>query len=229
MKFHDRQTVLVMGGLLLLAAVPVAAGLGRLHDLAFSQASPESARFFVSPIPIVVHVVSSLIFAIFWPFQLVDKMRIQFPKAHRYGGYMLVFAGLASALSGIWMTVFYVVPPEDRRIVALLRLIFGTAMTVSLLLGVGYVLKRNFAAHRRWMIRGYAIGLGAGTQVLTHLPWFVFVGMPDEAARTALMGAGWLINLAIAEVIIRHKTQPVLRGRVSRISGSKLSPMSQRQ
>jgi hypothetical protein len=54
------------------------------------------------------------------------------------------------------------------------------------------------------MTRAYAIGLGAGTQVLTHLPWFLLVGKPDETPRAFMMGAGWVINLAVAEWIIRR-------------------------
>jgi hypothetical protein len=55
------------------------------------------------------------------------------------------------------------------------------------------------------MIRGYAIGMGAGTQVLTHLPWFIFVGKPGEGTRALLMGAGWVIKVVVAEWIIRRR------------------------
>jgi hypothetical protein len=54
------------------------------------------------------------------------------------------------------------------------------------------------------MMRGYALGLGAGTQVLTHLPWFVLFGKPGELPRLLLMGAGWAINLGVAEWVIRR-------------------------
>jgi hypothetical protein len=47
--------------------------------------------------------------------------------------------------------------------------------------------------------------MGAGTQVLTHLPWFLLVGQPRETARAVLMGAGWIINLVVAEWIIRRQ------------------------
>lgn len=54
------------------------------------------------------------------------------------------------------------------------------------------------------MTRAYAIGLGAGTQVFTHLPWFLmYREMPGEAPRAFLMGAGWVINVLVAEVVIR--------------------------
>ena len=45
--------------------------------------------------------------------------------------------------------------------------------------------------------------MGAGTQVLTHLPWFILVGTPGESSRAVLMGAGWVINIIVAEWIIR--------------------------
>jgi hypothetical protein len=47
--------------------------------------------------------------------------------------------------------------------------------------------------------------LGAGTQVLTHLPWFIFVDLkPDGSARAIMMGLGWVINVLVAEWIIRR-------------------------
>jgi hypothetical protein len=52
------------------------------------------------------------------------------------------------------------------------------------------------------MMRGYAIGLGAGTPVLTLLVGELIAGPPSELSRALLMGAGWVINLAVAEWII---------------------------
>ena len=54
-------------------------------------------------------------------------------------------------------------------------------------------------------MRGYAIGLGAGTQVFTHLPWMLFFGVPNELTRALLMAAGWVINIIVAELIIRKR------------------------
>jgi len=61
---------------------------------------------------------------------------------------------------------------------------------------------------RAWMLRGYAIGLGAGTQVLTLLAGELILGPPSELSRALLMGAGWVINLAVAEWIIRKRPVP---------------------
>ena len=41
--------------------------------------------------------------------------------------------------------------------------------------------------------------------MLTHLPWVLILGPPGELPRALLMGAGWVINLAVAEWIIRKR------------------------
>ena len=78
------------------------------------------------------------------------------------------------------------------------------AMVAFLLLGLRAIRRRDFIEHRNWMMRGYAIGLGAGTQVLTNLPWVLAFGTPTPAVRAILMGSGWAINLAFAEWFIRR-------------------------
>lgn len=113
------------------------------------------------------------------------------------------FVEMPVALTGLWMAHFYPWPVGDGVGVYVERLLVGAAMATSIVLGVRAVLRRDFAAHGAWMTRAYALGLGAGTQVLTHLPWFVFVGKPGETARTVLMGAGWAINIVVAEWLIR--------------------------
>ena len=55
------------------------------------------------------------------------------------------------------------------------------------------------------MLRGYAIGLGAGTQVLTQGIGALIFGPPTELSVALLMGAGWVINLAVAEWAIRKR------------------------
>jgi hypothetical protein len=67
------------------------------------------------------------------------------------------------------------------------------------------------------MARGYAIGLGAGTQVLTHLPWMLLAGQPSGTARVLLMLAGWVVNLAVTEWALRRRpaTRAQIPGRPS--------------
>jgi hypothetical protein len=61
------------------------------------------------------------------------------------------------------------------------------------------------------MMRGYAIGLGAGTQALILMVGEMIAGKPSELSRALLMGAGWVINLAVAEWAIRKRPAPPAR------------------
>jgi hypothetical protein len=78
-------------------------------------------------------------------------------------------------------------------------------MVVCLVLGFAAIRRRDVAAHRAFMIRAYAIGLAAGTQAFTE-----GIGVPllgsGETRSDVYKGAGWLINLAVAEWVIRRPT-----------------------
>jgi hypothetical protein len=80
-------------------------------------------------------------------------------------------------------------------------------MAAAIVLAVVAIRRGDVRTHSAWMTRAYAIGLGAGTQVFTFLPWTLVFGAPDQAVHSVLMGAGWVINLAVAEVVIRRRAR----------------------
>lgn len=199
-------------GLLALAAVPLIFGALRLNELATgAPVTPENARFFAAPAPVVLHIVSVAFYAVLGALQLARGLRRRFPRWHRGAGWVLAPLGIVAATTGLWMQATYALPAQDGVVVAVLRYFFGSAMLVSLVLGVAAVFRRDFATHGAWMLRAYAIGMGAGTQVLTHLPWTLALGQPSVGARAFLMGAAWVINLAVAEWLIRRQSAPALR------------------
>jgi uncharacterized membrane protein len=196
---------LIPAGLILLSVVPALAGAARLVELGSgAPVTASNARFVAAPLPVVLHILSVVVYSILGAFQFAPGFRRRHARWHRRAGWLLVPAGLIAALSGLWMTLFYPWPAGDGIALYWMRLVFGSAMLASILLGVNALPRRNFARHGAWMIRAYAIGLGAGTQVFTHLFWLVLFGQPTELSRAMLMGAGWVINLAMAEWIIRR-------------------------
>jgi hypothetical protein len=205
---------LVPTGLIVLSLIPVIAGAVRIAELSGgAEVTPGNARFFASPLPVVLHIISVTLYSILGAFQFASSFRRRRRGWHRAAGRILIPSGLIAALSGLWMTLFYPWPLYDGELVYGLRLVFGSAMLVSLLLGAAAIWRRDFSQHGAWMIRGYAIGLGAGTQVLTHLPWFLFPAIQSELTRALFMGAGWVINLAVAEWAIRKR--PALPARTA--------------
>ncbi|MDF1502121.1 DUF2306 domain-containing protein [Roseisolibacter sp. H3M3-2] len=195
--------------LVLLGLVPAVMGTARLAELAGGGAvTPENARFVAKPLPVVLHVLAAVPYSLLGAFQFAPAFRRRHRGWHRAVGRLLVPCGLAAALTGLWMAHFYPWPAGDGHGVYVERLVFGAAMLASMVLAVDAIRRRDFAAHGAWMTRAYAIGLGAGTQVLTHLPWFLFAdGWPGEIARAVMMGAAWVINVAVAEWAIRRGSQ----------------------
>jgi uncharacterized membrane protein len=198
--------------LLVLSAVPLAAGAFRLTELAVgAEITPANARFFASPLPVVLHIVSASVYAVLGAFQFAPGFRRRRPGWHRAAGRLLVPCGLLVGLSALWMTLFYPRPDGVGELLHALRLLFGSAMVASIVFGFVAIRRGDVRRHRAWMMRGYAIGLGAGTQVLTHLAGILIFGPPSEFSGALLMGAGWVINLAVAEWAIRRRPAPPAR------------------
>ncbi len=191
-------------GLVALAAIPVLGGTGRLVELLGGPAVlPTDPRFAASPAPLVVHVVAAVVYAVLGAFQFSASLRRRLPRMHRRAGRLLVVLGLAVALSGLWMTLLYARKEGTGELLYLFRLIASSGMGISIVLGLAAIRSRDIARHRAWMTRAYALALGAGTQAFT-------VGFGEAVfgagvVRTDLMmGAGWVINLAVAEWVIRR-------------------------
>ncbi|MCQ3936834.1 MAG: hypothetical protein DPW18_07275 [Chloroflexi bacterium] len=196
---------LIPAALIILSLVPAIAGAARLVELGSdAEVTTTNARFFDSPLPVVIHIIGAAFYSILGAFQFAPNLRRRKTHWHRFiGKWILVPSGIAVALSGLWMNQFYNLPEADGEFLYIQRIFFGFAMFLSILLGAFAVRRRDYKTHGNWMMRAYAIGLGAGTQVFTHLPWLLFFGEPSELTRALLMGAGWVINLAAAEWIIR--------------------------
>lgn len=199
-----------------LSLVPLLFGLSRLAQLARGAAlGPDEARF-AEPLAVVLHIVAALLFSLLGAWQFSAELlprraaapvptRRRAPHWHKVSGRVVVVAGLVVALTGMWMAAFYPFPTAlQGPLLLTVRLLVGTAMAVSLVLAVTTIRRGNVAAHRAWMMRAYALGLGAGTQVFVTLPWILAFGMPTHLPYELLMTSAWVINLAIAERIIRR-------------------------
>jgi len=125
------------------------------------------------------------------------------PRWHRRTGKAVVALGLLVAFSGLWMTLFYARQPGTGELSYLFRLTFGSALAACIVLGFSAIRRGDVTTHRAWMTRAYAIALAAGTQVVT-------LGIGSAVSGTSVLitdlalGAGWVVNLAVAELVIRR-------------------------
>lgn len=194
----------VPAALAVLSAIPLTAGTLRLIQLAGGPAViPADHRFASFPLPLVVHIVGATAYALAGILQFVPRFRARHLTWHRRAGRVLAVAGLLVAISALWMTLFYQAQPGTGDLLYVLRLVFGSAMAACLVLGFAAVRRRDITAHRAWMTRAYAIALAAGTQAFTEGIGNAVFGTGELRGDLA-KGAGWVINLAVAEWAIRR-------------------------
>ena len=199
--------------LVALVVVPAVAGTLRLVELSGGPALiPPNPRLTASPAPLVVHIVSALSYAVLGAFQFSAALRRRRPGWHRAAGRVLVVLGLAVALSGLCLTVFYPRQPGSGVLAYLFRLAFGAGMATCIILGFAAIRRGDVTHHRAWMTRAYALALAAGTQAFTKGIGPAVFGTSDLVMDLSL-GAGWVINLAVAEYVIRR---PARRRTLSR-------------
>ena len=191
--------------LLVLSAIPIVAGIARLAGLAGNAAiSPENARFVAQPLPVILHIIGASLFSILGALQFSTQLRLRKPAWHKISGRIAGASGIVCALSGLWMTIGYPIPPElQGNLLYAVRIVVSFAMLASIVLSVNAARRQEFTKHRAWMIRAYALGQGAGMQAVVLLPWMLVMGTPSTLQRDLLMSLAWLINLFVAKSVIR--------------------------
>jgi uncharacterized membrane protein len=190
--------------LVAVVVVPAIAGSLRLLELAGGpHMMPANPRMTSSPLPVVIHITCAALYAVLGAFQFSSGFRRRRPGWHRASGRVLVGLGLAVAFSALWMTQFYPRQPGTGELSYLFRLAFGSGMAAGIILGFTAIRNGDLARHIAWMTRAYALALGAGTQVFTLGIGKAVFGTSELAADLSL-GAGWVINLTVAEYVIRR-------------------------
>jgi uncharacterized membrane protein len=171
------------------------------------SANPLDAGFARHPVLTLVHIIPGFLFMVLGPPQLVGQIRSQTPWLHRWCGRVFVASGVGIGLSALamsWQTGIGGV--SETAAATLFALLFLWALGKGFL----HIRRREFAQHREWMIRAFAIGLAVATirpiigiffatSRLTHLT-------PREFFGTAFW-LGFTLHLIAAEAWI-HYTRP---------------------
>lgn len=205
-----RQTVWRLPiALILLGILPIAASIYRVIVLATTDAAtivnPDEVRFFDMPGSILAHVIFGTLFLILGAFQMSPGLRRRSLQLHRRIGRAAAVSALVFALTGVWMVFAYPPHSQSSSMVDVGRVAFGLATSVFIVLGILAVIRKNLAAHRAWMIRGYALAAASGIQSYLIAIVTVAMGAFDPKIADAMIVLGWFIGILAAERIIGPK------------------------
>jgi len=111
MRMLTRSEWAFLATILVYSFIPAVVGLIRIPELLGGPTVvPANPRAIIDPAPIILHVLGSSIFCLAGAVQFLPSLRRLRPALHRRMGRIVAGAGCISALTGLWMTLFYPFP-----------------------------------------------------------------------------------------------------------------------
>ena len=156
---------LLPAGLITFGLVPILANALRRVAMAVASAAPSSGEGGGMSLPVILHVVGATVFVVLGALQFSAGFRRRRPSWHRIAGRLAILAALLAAGSGLWLA--FATLADYSPLLFVFRLLAAAGMALCIILGFRAIRQRRLPRHRAWMIRAFAIGLGAATQVFT--------------------------------------------------------------
>jgi len=136
----------------------------------------------------------------------VRRLRSKYLQVHRWCGRIFLTASAIVGLSGLTLAYGKTIGGVDEKAAITL---FGSFFLIALAKALWHALRREFAQHREWMIRGYAIGLAVAT-IRPIMGTFFAVAVlrghrpePHEFFGTAFW-IGFTLQMMAAEIWINY-------------------------
>jgi len=162
------------------------------------------ATYTLYPTAIYAHIFGSAIALIIGPFQFWTRLRNERPQLHRWLGrcYLLIGVGIGGS-AGLFMA-FHAFGGLPARL--------GFGVLALLWLYSGYrayraIRARDIAAHRRWMVRNFALTFAA-VMLRLYLPAAMVSGFAFESAYAVIAWLCWVPNLLAAELMLNRLRRP---------------------
>lgn len=154
----------------------------------------------------LLHVVPAIVFMVLGPLQFVAGIRSRYPQVHRWSGRIFLTVSAIVGITGLRMAFGKTIGGLDEKAAITL---FGLFFLIALAKGLWHAMHRQFAQHREWMIRGYAIGLAVAT-IRPIMGMFFAAAMmqgrtpePNQFFGTAFW-IGFTLQAIAAEAWINH-------------------------
>jgi len=149
---------------------------------------------------LVAHLGGGSLALLLGPLQFSSFLRRRYAIAHRWIGRIYLLGILIGSLAAIYMGLY--VSPNKAFGVALLYLAFAWLTTSSM----AYLaaLRRQFAAHREWMIRSYVVTF-AFVLYRVGKDLHVFSSLGKDIQPVMLGWGIWAVPLLLTEVVLQWK------------------------
>lgn len=159
---------------------------------------PFMVRFALEGLAVPAHFFGAGLALLLVPVQASRWIRRRLPTLHRIGGGLSVGGIVVAGIGGLAMATQSHRGWATGIAFALLAIAWLTTMG----LGVRAVVRRDFVAHRRWMLRCMALTAAAITLRII-LAGGLVLRLPFDAVYITAAWSSWLLNLALCEAWLR--------------------------
>ena len=193
----------VPAALLLGTLLTILLALVQVVQIPLGALPEDSMRLNATPVWHFMHVLGGATFGILGPLQFGRVLMRRYGRLHRVMGRVFVAAGAMIALSSL--SLLWHFPDTYSVAVNVGRLLFGIALGVALAIAMQAIRERDFIRHRNWMIRAYAIGMGATAVTMLFFPIYAITGEPPTGLAADIIFLGsWTACVVFAEGLVRR-------------------------
>lgn len=204
MERRSMNALAVPAGLLIFSSIPIGIAVVEIVQIPLDLLPEDSRHLRGVPVRHFAHVVAGVLFGLLGPLQFGRVLAGRFGRLHRITGRIFVAAGALLALSSL--ALIWELPHSTTPLVTGARLVFGLALAAALWQAMATIRVRNIVRHRAWMIRAYALGIGATAVSFIMFPIYIATGAPPSGLLSDLLFVGaWIGTLLVAEVLIRRR------------------------
>ncbi len=159
-------------------------------------------RYVQHPWVALLHIVPGLLFLTLAPLQFVARIRQRRISIHRGLGRILV---ICAAITGMGaLVVNFLFPAFGGISTQAATVFFSVIFLFSLAKAFRHIRRKEVRLHREWMIRTFALAMGAAS-IRIFIPLLLLLtGLGLEEVFGASFWLGFGVNLLIAEVWINH-------------------------
>jgi len=122
-----------------------------------AEIDPFIDRYTAHPLQTLAHTATGVVFATLGPLQFAAPLRRRFPIAHRLSGRLFLLAAFTSGISAFIISLSF--PMWGASVNALIGVVASIFMLFCFAYALYLIKKRRIAAHREWMMRGFATGI----------------------------------------------------------------------
>ncbi|SER56397.1 DUF2306 domain-containing protein [Psychrobacillus sp. OK032] len=148
-----------------------------------------------------IHIVLAVISLLTGPLGVVKRLRVKSKQFHRWNGRVYILSIILNFIPGVYVSFF--ATGGWPSIIGFL--ILNTLWLGTTILGYKYIKRKNVILHSQWMIRSFFLSFANMTIYVLVTITHQLMDFSYKNSYTLAVWLCWVLNLLIAEFIVRKK------------------------